>query len=51
MIVPLVSCNFKSNDKLSIVDIYLGLNKSVVANTCPLLTLKFKFQDNMGGHD
>ena len=51
MITPLVSCNINSNDKLGIVDINLGYNKSAVTNICPLLTLVLKSQDNMGGHD
>ena len=52
VIIPsLVSCNSDSNDKLAIVDINLGFNKSAETNNCPKLTLIFKSQDNIIDHD
>jgi hypothetical protein len=53
MITTLASCNINSNDKLAIVDINLGYNKSAAetTNMCPLLGLVLKSHDNMDNQD
>ena len=45
MITHLVSGNINKNEKLAIVDINLGYNKSVDAYICQELTLLIKGQD------